>query len=213
MAQVIPAIIAKDTEELEEKIKKVSSYVDWIQLDVMDGRFVDNITWYNPGDLKKMSPDILSGLKTEAHLMVMDPEKVMDKWIDSGIDRIIFHYEATHRRGGLAKEIKDAGLEAGIAIDIVTPVSFIKKFLDDIDLVLVMTVKPGRSGQVFREEVLEKIKELKKIKPDIKIEVDGGINPETGQKAVEAGADILASGSYILESENIEEAINSLKKL
>ena len=213
MAQVIPAIIAHDFFELEEKIKKVEAYADWVQLDVMDGQLVDNVTWYNSEDLKKIDPEILSKINLEAHLMVYKPEKTLDQWINSGIKRIIFHYEATHRKAELIEEIKKAGLEVGLALDMVTPANFIDSFVSSLDMVLVMTVKPGKGGQVFQESMLSKIKSLRQKYPDLPIAVDGGINLESGKKCLEAGASILCAGSYIFDSPNIAEAINDLKKI
>jgi len=213
MTEVIPAIIAHDFKDLREKILKIADYVDWVQLDVMDGQFVPNVTWYNVEELKNLDSEIISKIKLEAHLMIWEPEKTIDKWINSGIKRIIFHYEATHQREELIKKIKDGGLEVGMCLDIFSPYTFLEKFVNNLDLVLIMAVKAGKGGQEFQKEALIKIKNLHKNHLDLKIAVDGGINLETGKECVQAGASILCAGSYIFESINIEQAINSLKNL
>ena len=207
MIEIIPAIIAKDFQELEEKIRKVEPYVDWVQLDIMDGRFVDNLTWHNPRELKNLR----TNLNLEAHLMIENPEESIDEWIESGIKRIIFHYEATQQPKEIIEKIKKAGLGAGLAINPETPAEVVDDLIGQVDLILAMSVFPGSGGQEFLEETLEKIKRLREKYSKIKIEVDGGINPETAKKTVEAGADILVSGSYIFESEDIKRAIDELK--
>jgi ribulose-phosphate 3-epimerase len=208
MIQVIPTIIAKDFQELQEKVKKVEPYVDWVQLDVMDGQFVDNITWNNPAELKNLE----TSLKLEAHLMVQNPERVVDDWIASGVKRIIFHYESTRQPEGIIKKVKQAGLEIGLAINPETLIEVVDDFIDQLDLVLVMTVEPGRGGQSFLEESLGKIKQLREKYKDVNIEVDGGVNLETAPKVIQAGANLLASGTAIFKSENIEKTIKELKR-
>ena len=209
MTQVIPAIIAKDFEELKDKIKQIEPFVEWAQLDVMDGKFVDNATWNNPSDLKKLK----TNLKLEAHLMVEKPEEVIDNWIKSGVKRIIIHYEATKKLDKIIKKIQDAGLEASIAINPETSANELSPFLNvsSILSVLIMTVRPGRGGQEFIEATLGKIRALRERDENVKIEVDGGINLETAQKVVRAGADILAVGSAIFKSEDIKKSIEELE--
>ena len=152
--QVIPALIADNISDLQQKIDKVEKYVDWIQLDVMDGQFVDNVTWYNPDDLKNLQGDVLARKNFEVHLMTWKPEHTLDKWLKTEVRRIFFHYEATHKKAELLSVIKEAGMKAGMALDIITPITFIEQYIDLLDAVLVMTVKPGRSGQSFREDCL-----------------------------------------------------------
>ena len=207
MIQVIPTIIAKDFQELQEKIKKVEPYVNWTHLDVMDGQFVDNITWSNPADLKNLE----TSLKSEVHLMVKNPEEVIDDWIESGVQRIIFHYESTDKHQEIIERVKKAGLEVGIAINPETSIEILDSFLP-ISLILIMTVHPGRGGQKFLEETLDKIEQLREKYKNVNIEVDGGINLETAPKVIQAGANLLASGSAIFESENIKETIQALKQ-
>ncbi len=207
MIYVIPAIIAEDFDELKEKIKKVEPYVEWAQLDIMDGRFVGNSTWNNPEELK----NIKTNLGLEAHLMIKKPEEHLDKWIESGVRRIIFHFESTDKLDKLIAETKSAGLQVGVAINPETPVEKIESIVNFLDLVLVMAVNPGKSGQKFLKEILVKIRQLRQKDSRVNIEVDGGINRETAPLAVKAGANILASGSAIFNSDNIEEEIKRLK--
>lgn len=207
MIQIIPAIIPKNFEELQKKIKKVESYVDWVQLDIMDGEFVNNSTWNNPADLERLETNI----KTEAHLMIQDPENVIDAWIKSGVQRIIFHYESTDKHQEIIEKIKQAGLQVGLAINPETSIEVIDDFINQLDLVLIMTIQPGFGGQKFLEEVLWKIKDLREKHKDVNIGVDGGINLETAPKVIQVGANILFIGNAIFKSENIEEVIKKLK--
>ncbi len=208
MIEVIPTIIAKDFQELQEKVRKVEPYVEWIQLDVMDGQFVDNATWNNPTDLS----DLKTNLKLEAHLMISNPEEHLDEWIASGVKRIIIHFESTKQPGEVIRRIKQAGLEAGLAINPETPAEVVDDFINQLDSILVMTVRPGRGGQRFLEETLDKVKDLRSKYQDVNIGVDGGINSETAPRVIEAGANLLAAGTAIFQSNNIEQTINELKQ-
>ncbi|MBU2068220.1 ribulose-phosphate 3-epimerase [Patescibacteria group bacterium] len=207
MIEVIPTILVKDFKELKEKIKLVESHVKWVQLDVMDGIFVDNTTWNNPVDLKNLE----IGLKLEAHLMIEEPENYIDEWIKSGVKRIIFHYEATDKHREIIEKIKKAGLEVGLALNPETSIDVVDNFIKDLDLILIMTVNPGWGGQEFLEKQLGKIKQLRNKYQDVKIEIDGGISLETAPKVIKAGANLLAVGSVIFESDNIKETIWKLK--
>ena len=207
MTQIIPAIIAKDFQELKDKIKRIEPYVEWAQLDVMDGKFVENTTWNNPSDLRELK----TNLKLEAHLMVENPEKVIDDWIESGVKRIIIHYESTEKRKEIIERIKNSGLEVGLAINPETSVEAIDEFIKNINLILIMTVNPGRGGQKFLETTLGKIRALRKKYKNVNIEVDGGINLETVPKAIQAGANVLVVGSAIFKSEDIKKTIEELK--
>ena len=169
MIKIIPTIIAKDFQELQEKVKKVEPYIDWVQLDVMDGKFVDNTTWHQPTDLKQLK----TNLKLSVHLMIISPEKHLDDWIDSGVERIIFHYTSTKEHERIIEKVKKAGLEVGLAINPETSIEVVGDFIDQLDLALVMTVRPGRGGQKFLEETLDKIKQLREKYRDVNIGVDG----------------------------------------
>jgi len=207
MIEVVPTIIAKDFDELKEKVKKVEPYVEWVQLDVMDGKFVENLTWNKPSDLKGLE----TNLKLEVHLMVEKPEEVIDDWIKSGIKRLIIHYEATEETGQIIERVKESGLEVGLAINPETSIEGISPFVKQLDVVLVMTVNPGQGGQKFLQETLWKIERLRERYPNVNIGVDGGINLETAPRVIQAGANVLASGSAIFKSDNIEETIKQLK--
>ena len=207
MIEIIPTIIAQDFNQLKEKIKKIEPYVEWVQLDVMDGQFVDNSTWQNPEELKELETD----LNLEAHLMIKNPEEVIENWIDSGIKRIIFHYESTDQYQEILNKIKKAGLETGIAINPKTPIEVVEKFIPQLDLILVMTVNPGKGGQELISDTLVKVKRLQDLYPNKKIQVDGGVNLENVKELINTGADILAVGSTIFNSQDIEEIINQLK--
>ncbi len=210
MVQIIPAIIAKNIEELEEKIKIIEPYTDWVQIDVSDGIFTPNINWNNPEDLKK----IKSNVALEIHLMISNPEDFMDEWIDSGAKRIIVHVSNKSDFEGvkiISEKVKSRGLQFGIGLSPEVSVVDVQNIIPLADVVLLLAVDPGFSGQQFQPVVLEKIKDLRKLFPDVKIEIDGGINEETADQCIKAGADILVSASYIFDSENIEKAIATLK--
>jgi ribulose-phosphate 3-epimerase len=205
--EIIPTILVKDFEQVKEKIKKVEGYVNWVQLDIMDGKFVNNETWRNPSDLRGFK----TKLKLEAHLMVENPEEKIDDWLEV-VDRVIIHYEACNNPKDLIEKVQSKEKQIGLAINPETLIDVVKPFLNDLDLVLIMSVQPGMGGQGFKAEVLAKIKSLRETWPNGKIEVDGGINPETAKRAIEAGANLICAGTYIFNSKNIEEAIESLKK-
>ncbi len=207
MIEIIPTIIAKDFDELKEKAKLVEKHTDWLQLDVMDGVFVDNMTWNNPSDLEDFKTD----LNLEAHLMIREPEKHIDKWIKSGVQRIIFHFEATKKWENIIKKIKDAGLEAGLAINPETPIDVIDQFIGDLDLVLIMTVNPGFGGQKILKETLGKIQGLREKYEDVNIQVDGGVNLKTAPDVIKVGANMLVSGSAVFKSKDIKKTIKKLK--
>jgi len=207
MIEIIPAIIPKFFQEIEEKIKLVEPYVDWVQLDVMDGKFVNNLTWTNPNDLKSLN----TNLNLEVHLMINNPEEAIDDWIESGVKRIIIHYESTDKHKEIIEKVKRAGLEIGLAINPETSIEVIDEFYKDIDLVLIMSVNPGFGNQDFLNESVDKIRQLRERYKNVNIEVDGGVNLETAPNVIKAGANILISGSAIFKSNNIEETIKQLK--
>jgi len=225
MIDIIPAIIAKDFKDLTEKIKLVEPYVKAVQLDVMDGVFVPNETWREPEDLEK----IKTGLFFEAHLMTEKPQTVIERWLESRVKRIILHWEALEKIHGhemtpyktasspgfpvidLAEEAHKHNKELGVALNPGTPISILDMFIDDIDLVLLMSVNPGKAGQEFQEKVIPKIIALRQKYPDVKIEIDGGVSPRNAKKLAQAGANILVAGSSIFESGDIGLTINKFK--
>lgn len=197
-------------QDIVKELDKTNA--DYIHIDIMDGKFVDNKTW-TISEITKITKN--STLPLDVHLMVNNPSKYIEDYAMLNTNDIIFHYEAVKDVNSMIDEIKNYGLKVGIAINPDTNVEKIYQYLDKIDLVLVMSVYPGKSGQSFIEESLDKIKKLKQEiqERNLKtlISVDGGINDETGKLCKEAGVDILVSASYI--HKDIKNNINTLKKV
>ena len=214
MAKIIvsPSILSADFANLERDIKLVErNGADWIHVDVMDGHFVPNITIGIPvvKSIKKVTT-----LPLDVHLMIENPEKYIEDFANAGADILTFHYEAVKKENikPLITNIKNLGVKAGLSIKPKTQPEEILEFLPDLDLVLVMTVEPGFGGQKFMADCAEKIKVIKQhATQNLFIQVDGGINAETGETCTEYGANSLVAGSYIYKAENIKEAISSLK--
>ncbi|MDR1104507.1 MAG: ribulose-phosphate 3-epimerase [Endomicrobium sp.] len=209
---IAPSILSADFSNLERDVKMLEQFgADWVHIDVMDGHFVPNIT-IGSGVVKSLRG--ITKLFFDVHLMITNPEKY---WIDfktAGADLIVFHQEILADKKKLAREIKDSGVKVGVSIKPKTSVEEIENLLPHIDLVLVMTVEPGFGGQSFMEDMVPKIKRLRKVidakKYNCLIEIDGGINAQTSKICIEAGADVLVSGSYIFSAEDPREAIKSL---
>jgi ribulose-phosphate 3-epimerase len=207
VTEIIPSILVKNREELVEKILAVEPYVERVHLDIADGIFVPNITILGFLETETIETD----LKIGVHLMVSKPENHIVRWLKTPADEFVFHIEATQKAQEIIDTIKEADKLAGIAINPQTPTDSIKPFIDFIDFVHFMTVEPGFYGGEFVESVLEKIADFHYFYPDKPIEVDGGVDPDTVPKLVQAGASILVAGSYIWESEDIGRAIEELK--
>ena len=202
----MPAILTNSLPDLKKKLKRIRDLSDWLQLDIMDGRFVKNIS-VNLADLKKIKfPKNL-----EIHLMVENPEKYFQDCQRLKAKRVIFHIEATKNPLKVLKEMKRYQFERGMALNPETKIEKIKPYLNQLDLVLFLGVTPGFQGQKFNPIVLGKIKNFRKIFPKIKIGVDGGINLENIKKISQAGADYLVVGSYLFQSKNIKKAYQLLK--
>ena len=201
---IIPAIIAKTQNELEEKILKVKDFFELIQLDLMDGKFVPN----NSIDFDFKLPE--TNCSFEAHLMIEHPEK----WIEKNhmkIDTVLAHYESLDDPSAVINMVKNKNKRVGFVLNPETSIQKIEKYLDELDQVLIMTVNPGFYGSKFLPEMIHKISELRKMRPDLDIEVDGGITPETIELVNKAGANMFVSGSYIVKSLDIQEAIDKIK--
>ena len=213
--QISPSILSADFSQLGNEIKRLEEGgADLIHVDVMDGHFVPNLT-IGPPVIKALKKNC--SIKFDVHLMISPVHKYIDAYADAGADIITIHPEATDDLSSSIKKIKDLGKKVGVSLNPETKVSIIKDHLGQIDLVLIMSVNPGFGGQKFMPEVLDKIKELKNIQKeqniDFDIEIDGGINFENSKMAIEAGANILVSGTTIFKSNNgdIKKNIDLLK--
>lgn len=210
MVKISPSILSADFSKLAKEIKKVDrAGAEFIHLDVMDGHFVDNIT-FGPALIKSIRK--CTSKIFDVHLMIENVDKYIKSFVSSGADIITFHIENTKDANETINLIKSYGCKVGIAIKPDTSPSKIKKYLKDIDLVLVMSVEPGFSGQVYIPQE-KKIKEIFKLigNNDVEIEVDGGINNGNSKRLIDAGATILVSGNYIFKSKNYKKAIKSLR--
>ena len=213
--QISPSILSADFSQLGNEIKRLEEGgADMIHVDVMDGHFVPNLTIGPPviKSLKKYSKLIF-----DVHLMISPVHKYIEAYSDAGADIITIHPEATKDLGSSISKIKELKKKVGVSLNPETQIDIITEFLKDIDLVLIMSVNPGFGGQKFMPDVLKKIRELKKIqkerKIDFDIEIDGGINFDNCKTAIEAGANILVSGTTIFKSNNgdIKKNIELLK--
>lgn len=207
---ISPSILSADFANLERDIKVVENAgADWLHIDVMDGHFVPNITIGIPvvKSIKKVA-----SIPLDVHLMIENPEKYIKGFKDAGADVITFHYEAVEDILSVVKMIQSLGAKAGLSIKPKTKAEEIYEFLPYLDLVLIMTVEPGFGGQSFIHDCAEKIAKIKqKASEKLIIQVDGGINNVTGHICTSLGANSLVAGNYIYGSENIAQAIRSLK--
>ena len=203
--KIIPAIIAKTQDELDVLLSKVINIVEIAQLDIMDEKFVPNTSLFFDFKLPETSCTF------EAHLMIEKPEV----WIENNwqkVDTILVHYESCNNPKSIISDVKSKGKIIGFVLNPETSIEKLSSFIDDIDQVLIMTVNPGFYGSPFLPEMLDKIRELRNLKPDLNIEVDGGITDKTIDLVDKAGANMFVSGSYIMKSKNVEDSINKLKK-
>lgn len=208
MRKVVPSVLTDDPQELERKIRILEPLVEVIQIDIMDNKLVPN-TSVGVKDVQKVNPQ----KPMEIHLMVKHPMEYIRPFADIEAFRMIFHIESDDDPLDVIKEIRKFGLEAGIAINPPTPVEKILPFLDSIDIVLVMGVNPGFQGQKFIPDVLSKVEAVKKLKPDMIVEVDGGVNPDTGPDLVKAGVDILNVGSYLFKSNPVKNNWDEMQRI
>ena len=213
--QISPSILSADFSQLGNEIKRLEEGgADMIHVDVMDGHFVPNLT-IGPPVIKALRKQC--SLKFDVHLMISPVHKYIEAYADAGADIITIHPEATDNLEASIKKIQQLNKKVGVSLNPESKIDLIKNLLDQIDLVLIMSVNPGFGGQKFMPEVLDKIKKLKKIQNekniDFDIEIDGGINFDNYQLAIEAGANILVSGTTVFKSNNgdIKKNINLLK--
>ena len=204
---VAPSLLAADFLNLEKDIEMLNrSEADWIHLDIMDGVFVPNISFgfAVTNLLKKVAKKPL-----DTHLMIVQPEKFIEEVASNGTTYMNVHFEACSHLHRVVQQIRNSGMKPAVTLNPHTPVSFLEDIIKDVDMVLLMSVNPGFGGQKFIENTVKKVAQLKemilKLNATALIEVDGGINLETGRKLVDAGADALVAGSFVFSSENPEE--------
>ena len=213
MAIIAPSMLSSNFLKLEHDIHMINhSDADWFHLDVMDGRFVPNITF---------GPPIIAAMKKEAkktfdvHLMIVEPEKYFEDFAKAGADILSVHYEASVHLHRSLQAIKALGMKAGVAINPHTPVSVLEDVLQDIDLVCMMSVNPGFGGQKFIPQTLKKIAALKQMinatGSKTLIEIDGGVTLDNAETIIAAGADVLVAGNTVFSSGNPKETIARLK--
>ena len=213
--KIAPSLLSADFLNLQRDVEMINnSDADWLHLDIMDGVFVPNISFGFP---------VLNALKDvckkpmDVHLMIVEPQKFINEVAATGAYMMNVHYEACTHLHRTITAIKEAGMKAGVTLNPHTPVSLLEDIIQELDMVLLMSVNPGYGGQCFIEHSVEKVKELKKL-VDRKglstlIEVDGGVNAETGKRLVDAGADVLVAGNYVFKSPDPVETIRQLKAI
>ena len=213
--KIAPSLLSADFLNLQRDVEMINnSDADWLHLDIMDGVFVPNISFGFP---------VLNALKDvckkpmDVHLMIVEPQKFINEVAATGAYMMNVHYEACTHLHRTITAIREAGMKAGVTLNPHTPVSLLEDIIQELDMVLLMSVNPGYGGQHFIEHSVEKVKELKKL-IDRKglstlIEVDGGVNAETGKRLVDAGADVLVAGNYVFKSPDPVETIRQLKAI
>ena len=208
MIEIFPGALEDSFSKVEEKIRMVEPYVDWLHFDVIDNTWAENDSFRDPTPFKTLK----TKLNLEIHFMFMDPTVVVGDWVDVGFKRLIAHVESRNPQDFI-NQVKESGVEVGLALDGPTDVFKLEPFLSQIDQVTVMMIKAGKSGQKFMEENLEKIRWIHQKYPNLPIEVDGGINPQTAKLAKEAGTTRLVSTSFLFwqNSGRIKEASEELK--
>jgi len=215
MAIISPSILSADFANIQRDVDMINrSEADWFHIDIMDGVFVPNLSFGFP---------VIKAIKRHAtkpmdvHLMIVDPDRYISEFKKSGADLLTVHYEACNHLHRTIQAIKAEGMKAGVSLNPHTPIHLLKDIIGDLDLVLLMSVNPGFGGQKFIEQTYTKTAELRKLIDENNskaiIEIDGGVNLETGKKLLESGADALVAGSFVFGSSDPEKTIGDLKSL
>ncbi|PIR53116.1 ribulose-phosphate 3-epimerase [Candidatus Peregrinibacteria bacterium CG10_big_fil_rev_8_21_14_0_10_49_10] len=206
---ITPSILSADFRILQKEVESVEPYADWLQIDVMDGHFVQNLSFGAP-----VAKWIETKLPLDIHLMVQNPRDRIREFLEIGAKNITFHAEAVgegKERKALLKAIHEGGATAGIALNPETPLSAAEDILSEVDLLLVMSVHPGFGGQEFLSDVLQRVQAARAAYPDLMIQMDGGVDAKTAPLCIQAGANNLVAGSFIFRSQDRAEAIAALR--
>lgn len=216
MIEVIPGILEQNFSSIVEKVRQVEGFCPWIQIDLLDGTLFGNTSFHNPAGFANLR----TTAKLELHMMVVNPAQLVDEWARVGFKRFIAHIEGITDAEGFIATVRSKPrfnrgkkLEVGLAVDITTDISILEPYLPNIDVVLVMSVHTGESGQQFDEHAAIKIRKIRTLNSEISIEVDGGITPDNARKVVQAGATRLVSTSYIFNSPHVLQAIRQLQQV
>jgi ribulose-phosphate 3-epimerase len=212
---IAPSVLAADFAHLAADLKRVSEAgADWLHLDIMDGQFVDNIS-FGPGMVGTIRR--LTKLPLDVHLMIERADHYVPRFIEAGANSITVHVEpeAKHEIGKTLRAIREGGCKVGLTLNPETPFAFVEPHLPNIDLLLIMTVHPGFGGQTFEPEMMEKVRRAQDLRSSLglryALEVDGGITPETARLSIESGADVIVAGTAIFKSEDYAASIRALR--